>query len=196
MGYYPGDAYVDWWSIDLFEKKFIANATTAQFFDSAEVHGKPVIIGEATPTNSGVGDGQTSWDNWYEVFFNLIRNEPVIKGFCYINRNWKYMSSLDWGNARIQDDSIVACNFRDEMSVGPYLHANAGIENNIYTLVASEDAFVESGTPEANYSNTDMLYVHRSGSGNDTISYIKFDLAGIPLGDISLAQAWILGAGH
>ena len=41
----------------------IANAKI--FMDNAGVHKKPVMIGETTPRNVGVLNGQTSWNQWF-----------------------------------------------------------------------------------------------------------------------------------
>lgn len=196
MTYYPGDEYVDWWSIDLFQTKFITNNTTAQFMDSAEVHQKPVMIGEATPTETGVGQGQESWDNWYKVFFETIHENPVIKAFCYINRDWAYLGGQSsWGNSKLQDDPIVACLYREEMDLGLYQHAEAGIENNVSTLVSSEDAYVNSAQPETSFGGEDYLYASVTSATNDTIkTFVKFDMSDKPVGNISLAQLWLLGA--
>lgn len=196
MSYYPGDEYVDWWSIDLFETKFITNSTTSQFMDSAEVHQKPVMIGEATPTKSGVGQGQESWDNWYKVFFETIRENPVIKAFCYINRDWAYLGGQpSWGNSKLQDDPVVACLYREEMDLDLYQHAEAGIENNISTLISSEDTYVNSSQPQTNFGEEEFLYASVTSATDDTIkTFVKFDLSNKPVGNISLAQLWLLGA--
>ncbi len=195
MTYYPGDEYVDWWSIDLFQTNFITNNTTAAFMDSAVAHQKPVMIGEATPTETGVGEGQKSWDDWYRVFFETIRENPVIKAFCYINRDWAYRGGQPtWGNSKIEDDQVVACNYRNEMDLDLYMHAEAGIENNLSTFVASADGYVDSRQPETVMSDVDTMYAGVISSSNDTvISYFKFDLTSQPLGSISLAQIWLLG---
>lgn len=199
MTYYPGDEYVDWWSIDLFQTKFITNNTTSAFMDSAVTHQKPVMIGEATPTETGVGEGQKSWDDWYKVFFQTIRENPVIKAFCYINRDWAYRGGQPtWGNSKIEDDQVVACNYRNEMDLDLYLHAGAGIENNISTFVSTADSYVNSAQTETNFGDAEQMLAKVISSSNDTlISFFKFNLTNKPLGKISLAQLWLMGAcGH
>jgi hypothetical protein len=194
MGFYPGDDFVDWWSIDLFQTEFILNKATSDFMRYADEHGKPVIIGEANPTYAGVGEGQKSWDNWYVKFFNVIQKNGGIKGFCYINRDWAYLGSLpDWGNSKIQDDSIVNCMFRKELDNDIYLHSNATAENNVSTVVSVADSYVDSKKPLDNFGKEGKMFA--KVSGNDSIiSFLKFDLSALPLGEISLVQLWLLGA--
>ena len=86
MPYYPGDQWVDWWAVDLFTPKDIAECRA--LIAEADKHKKPVMIGESTPKGVGVLDGQTSWDKWYKPYFALIHESPGIKAFCYINWNW------------------------------------------------------------------------------------------------------------
>lgn len=194
MSFYPGDDYVDWWSIDLFQTEFIQNKATSDFMRYADEHGKPVIIGEANPTYAGVGEGQKSWDNWYMKFFNVIQKYEVVKGFCYINRDWAYVGSLpDWGNSKIQDDSIVNCLFRKELDNDIYLHSNAIVENNVSTIISVADSYVDSKLPMNNFGKEEKMFAKVSGT-DSIISFVKFDLSELPLGNISLVQLWLMGA--
>ena len=193
MSYYPGDAYVDWWSIDLFQTHFILNQNTAHFLDSAEAHHRPVLIGEANPTETGLGQGQQSWDDWYAVFFQLIRAEPVIKGFSYINRDWAYLGGQpDWGNSKLQDDTLVACRFREEMDRDLYRHLQPAPAQHVSLIEASADGLVFSANPTASYGQEPLLRA-RQRSQDTLMSYIEFDLTGLPLGTITSAQLWLLG---
>lgn len=194
MTYYPGDNYVDWWSIDLFQPSFIQNNTTASFLDSAEMHSKPVMIGEATPTEIGVGNGLTSWNSWYELFFDVIRENPVIKAFSYINRDWTYIGGQPtWKNARIQDDTVVACKYRDEMNLDLYLHSNADSTNNMTIQLASDDATVKKNSPATNFGTQSLLYSQINTTSGDTIyTYFKFDISAFNP-DITLARLWLFG---
>ncbi len=71
--FYPGDEYVDWWSIDLFQTEFILNNTTAEFMRVADEHGKPVIIGEANPTYAGVGEDKKAGTTGMQSFSMLFK---------------------------------------------------------------------------------------------------------------------------
>jgi hypothetical protein len=123
--YYPGDAVVDWWSIDLFSVEHFANASALAFLDSAQVHHKPVMIGESTPRYIGVLNGEQSWNQWFEPFFSLIHSRPCVKAFCYINWNWAaYPQWQSWGDARLEQNTVVAGKFSGEMDSLKYLHAS------------------------------------------------------------------------
>lgn len=126
MNYYPGDEYVDWWSINFFNTYQISHASAIAYLDSAILHQKPVLIGESTPKNVGVTDGQADWDEWFEPFFNLVANRPVIKMTGYINWNWSEFSQwADWGDARLEQNETVLNHFRNEMDDTIYHHASS-----------------------------------------------------------------------
>jgi hypothetical protein len=131
MAYYPGDEWVDWWGIDLFDAHEALSPQTAEFCDEAGKHRKPVMIGEATARHTGVLDGQASWDKWFVPFFQLIRQQPEIKSFCYINWEWSEWSDRlgfgwhDWGDCRLEKNDVVTQHYRDEMDLPLYLHDNA-----------------------------------------------------------------------
>ena len=128
MTYYPGDEWVDWWGIDTFEAAEMTSRATQRFCEVAGERGKPVMIGEATPRGSGVLDGKASWDAWFAPFFALIRRQPEIKLFSYINWNWAYWSDVlgfawhDWGDCRIERNSAVASHYLAEMAAPLYEH--------------------------------------------------------------------------
>ncbi len=124
MAYYPGNEYVDWWSFNVFESYQIGHWSTDAYLDSAEVHQKPVLIGESTPKFVGVLNSQFSWDNWFAPFFELLMNEPAIKMTGYINWDWaEFPAWSNWGDARIQQNTVISQNMNDEMSHSIYTHA-------------------------------------------------------------------------
>jgi hypothetical protein len=123
MKYYPGDRWVDWWAVDIFSPDQIHNSKP--LIAEAHKHGKPVMIGESTPRHVGVLEGKTSWDKWFGPYFELIRKSPGIKAFCYINWNWaKYPRWQNWGDARLQQNEVVADLYKKEMSLPLYQHAS------------------------------------------------------------------------
>lgn len=126
MDYYPGDEYVDWWSINYFSKDDVNLPLSDDFLADAHEHGKPVIIGESTPRFIGVTDGQEDWDEWFVPFFNHVSSEPGVKMTGYINWEWADQDIepvwFSWGDARLSSNEVVAQNFRDEMDDSLYLH--------------------------------------------------------------------------
>ena len=121
--YYPGDAYVDWMSINAFSVWNVEHPDTYAFLDDAHTRGKPVLIGEADPTYWHTDQGQASWDGYFVPYFNLIDSYPGIKNFCYINADWRGTSLPDWGDCRLQSNAIVAQNYRDQMDSSLYMHS-------------------------------------------------------------------------
>jgi hypothetical protein len=128
MTFYPGDAWVDWWGIDLFAATELLSDRTLKFCDGARAHQKPVMIGESSPRRIGTRGGQDSWDRWFSPYFKLIHERPEIKAFCYINWEWGAWAQrlgfkwTDWGDCRIEQSEVVAGLFRREMELRLYQH--------------------------------------------------------------------------
>ena len=123
--YYPGDEYVDWWALSLFEVQDFTHPSVTQFLADAHSARKPVMIAESTPLGIGVDNGQADWNNWFEPFFQLVADQPGIKSVCYIN--WDWNNRLDvwshWGNAQVQDNAVIADNYRAEWTHPMYQHS-------------------------------------------------------------------------
>lgn len=121
--FYPGDAYVDWWGIDLFSATDFTNTFTNRFMDSSVAHQKPVMIGEATPRFVGVLNGQNSWTGWFLPYFNFIHTRPNVKMTNYINWNWaNYPQWANWGDARLSQNAVVRNYFIGVLDSAAYLH--------------------------------------------------------------------------
>jgi Glycosyl hydrolase family 26 len=129
MEFYPGDEYVDWWGIDVFGAEEFTNPGLKAFFDLAQTHKKPVMIGESTPREVGALDGEKSWNKWYKPYFNMIYANPGIKAFCYINWDWVYWSNKlgfqwhHWGDARIEKNESVLKAYKKEIAKPVFIHA-------------------------------------------------------------------------
>ena len=128
--YYPGDAYVDWWGVDVFSASEITDSRLATFLNEAKLKNKPVIVGESTPRLVGVLDGELSWNKWYSPFFNMIYQFSQIKAFCYINWDWAYWAALynqpswaNWGDGRIEQNPFVVEKFRKELKTSLFIHS-------------------------------------------------------------------------
>lgn len=153
--YYPGDEYVDWWGINVFSASHFTSAFAKSFLESAVTHHKPVMIGESTPRNTGVLNGQASWDSWYGPYFAFIHNYPQLKAFSYINCDWTQTSLPTWGDARIEQNSVVSSAFANEMDSVKYLHASSesvirktfGIADNLAPVTPGPISVVQSGFP-------------------------------------------------
>lgn len=128
MAFYPGDNYVDWWGVDIFSPEEITNPWLAQFYQRANQHRKPVMIGETTPRYVGADQGKESWLRWYKPFFEMVRRHPEIKAISYINWDWAYWSDTlgfqwhDWRDARIERDALVSSRYVKELNQPFWLH--------------------------------------------------------------------------
>lgn len=130
MSYYPGDEWVDWWSVDTFSANEFTDPKLAAFLNAAKEHKKPVMIGESTPRYVGVKDGQKSWEKWYRPYFDMIYNFPQIKAFCYINWDWAYWGEklghkdwVKWGDGRIEQNDYVKDQYIKELKCDLFIHS-------------------------------------------------------------------------
>jgi hypothetical protein len=110
MAWYPGDKYVDWWSVDLFGEDFMnpkARQHVAAFLADALVHGKPVLIPECAPSEFDI-NARMTWDRWFTPFFALLNSHSNVKGFCYSNRNFEKrdVQLEHWGDMRISQSAL------------------------------------------------------------------------------------------
>jgi hypothetical protein len=123
--FYPGDDWVDWWSIDLFSPEMFELDNTKWFLEDAAAHRFPVMIGESTPRWVGsVQQGDEAWDKWFHPFFRFIRLQPTIKAFCYINWAWDHYAEFQgWGDARIRENPLLLERYRRELAQPWYEHA-------------------------------------------------------------------------
>jgi hypothetical protein len=123
MDWYPGDEWVDWWSIDLFSNEHFWLADTVKFMKASVEHGFPVMIGESTPRFIGVLDGETSWQRWFAPYFDFMRRWPNTKGFCYIAWEWSpYPQWHDWGDGRIWKNEWVNHRYQEAISTPAFIH--------------------------------------------------------------------------
>ena len=124
--YYPGDEYVDWWALSLFNVLQFNHPSIRKFLDDAHTAGKPVMIAESTARGTGTEDGLIDWFLWFHPFFDLIANEPGIKMMCYINWDWNNRLEVwsDWGNARVQENHAISVYYKTEISHPIYQHSD------------------------------------------------------------------------
>ena len=124
MEYYPGDDYVDWWAINVFCNYAAKHHFINSFIQDAEKHKKPVMIAESTPRYVGSGQGDESWQKWYEPYFNLISEYPHIKAFCYINASWKNWPGKSFSHdCRIQINDYLASKYKYTLSNSMFIHS-------------------------------------------------------------------------
>ncbi|GEM_PF-579151 len=122
--YYPGNEYVDWWSIDLFSVGHFTEPVTTQFMIDADSEMKPVMIGETTPRFIGADD-EKDWEDWFVTYFDFIEDNPGVKASCYINWDWgEFEQWSDWGNAQLSENDFVRFNYIHKLRSEIYFHAS------------------------------------------------------------------------
>jgi len=121
--WYPGDEWVDWWGINLFSPEHFSCELAHAFLKDAERHRKPVMICESCPRYVGTGMGSDAWNRWFAPYFRTMQQYPHIKGFCYINVDWRRRRRwMAWGDCRIEENEKLARLYKAELGRRSYIH--------------------------------------------------------------------------
>jgi len=124
--YYPGDKYVDWFGVDVFEAKLFKNnkyKPIEDFLNMAKKHKKPVMVGESSAIKIGIENGEKIWKDWFIPYFKWIKSHPQIKAFFYINYDWgKDWKTPRWMNCRIEENEFVRKKYIQELKNDRFIH--------------------------------------------------------------------------
>jgi hypothetical protein len=111
MRWYPGDDVVDWWGIDLLDRRDFDQPQLAEFLQRAASHQKPVIICEASPVFRGATAGQLRGPKsdaeaaaWYQKLTQLISQHAEIQAVAVISvgrRPSSMVPGSEWPDTRI-----------------------------------------------------------------------------------------------
>jgi hypothetical protein len=124
--WYPGDAYVHYWGIDIFKSDLTNPQVTenmVQFIEQSALVGKPILVPECAPSFLDINDSAT-WSDWFLPFFdNVILAYPNLKGFCYANQDFTKLQGLtEWGDLRV-DQSALKDSYALRIADPVFLHA-------------------------------------------------------------------------
>ena len=120
MDYYPGDAYVDWWGVNIFT---YGQLNCHAFIEKAAQHGKPVMIPESCPSLSGGGTAHDpQWELYFTPYFALFQAHPNLKAFVYLNLDWTQDPFWNWPDTRIQINEYIRGHYETEMTSPRYIH--------------------------------------------------------------------------
>lgn len=132
--WYPGDEYVDWLGLDLFDATNFAggsasHANSIALCEFAQRRKKPVMIAECTAKGLGLspsGSAQAYWDAWFRPFFAFVERYPVVREFSYINWDWSLTSKWPtWLNADITVNSALVALYQQQLADSRYLHRSS-----------------------------------------------------------------------
>lgn len=137
--WYPGDEYVDWIGLDLFNATdFTYQGTPGKNYKNSVAlcefalrRKKPVMIAECTAKGLGIssqGSAQTYWTTWFQPFFAFLAVRPVIREFSYINWDWSRTTKWPtWLNADITVNPALVSLYTRELTRSHYLHMSTGL---------------------------------------------------------------------
>jgi hypothetical protein len=133
--FYPGDEYVDWLGLDLFNATDFtgggaSHANSIELCAFALRRKKPVMIAECTAKGLGItaaGSAQGYWNAWFQLFFAFLDSRPVIREFSYINWDWSLTTQWPtWLNADITVNPGLVSLYSVQLAQARYLHKSGG----------------------------------------------------------------------
>jgi hypothetical protein len=97
--YYPGDAYVDWAGVDVYDVGLPNWMDGAYSF--AIAHGKPVFVGEFAVRHEWSSLLPSQWPAWLDSAFDYFESHPAIKAISYFNYCNRFGAThVHWDPAR------------------------------------------------------------------------------------------------
>src|SRR5882724_2931219 len=132
--WYPGDDYVDWAGISVFDQFAGTLGTVADidaFCDFAQTKNKPVMIAESTPYG-GITDAR--WADWFAPCLELIRRHHI-QMWCYINTDWEaqpMFAGQGWGDSRIQQNAFVMSRWLSTINDPAFLKQSAELQPRLH----------------------------------------------------------------
>jgi hypothetical protein len=136
MDFYPGDDYVDWWSISEFAIEHFRSPGSIEFYENAASRRKPVFIGESAPWMGGESimtfrDPVTLQESldWFSAYFSLFEDYPQIKGMNVIIIDWQRWNWIwpnikgGFNNTRLDLFPELAGHYRQRLSSPRFIHA-------------------------------------------------------------------------
>ena len=148
QSWWPGPEFVDWIGFSYFTPQDCNNSAINPIVEFARSQNKPVFISESAPQrydieqltvsntiNANDRIPQTAdqiWNNWFRNYFDYIyANKDVIRAVTYINADWDSQSLWAppypqgyWGDTRVQVNSTIQSNWRNEITNGQWLHGS------------------------------------------------------------------------
>lgn len=112
--WYPGDGYVDWCAVSIFDQEQEQLIPMAEFAKSLR---KPLMIAEATPRGVGTGDA-ARWAQWWRGVRRYM-DERAVQALSYINNDWESLPMFKgqgWGDSRIEANPAVSALWLEEIS--------------------------------------------------------------------------------
>mmetsp|Transcript_32319 Transcript_32319/g.39711 ORF Transcript_32319/g.39711 Transcript_32319/m.39711 type:complete len:484 (-) Transcript_32319:47-1498(-) len=131
LDFYPGDEYVDWIGVSIFQQFYNGSvggsvADVTEVLDFAYLRHKPTMIAESSPFG---GFSETEpWDNWYEKVLNIV-NEYDISMWSYINCDWESQPmwrGVGFGESRISANEEISNRWRTRVIANTSRFLGAG----------------------------------------------------------------------
>lgn len=136
--WYPGDEYVDWFGLDLFNRNQFTALTSPidptshsqladveKFLAFAEHRSRPVFVAESSCVDFDIvaGDANGAWAGWFAHYFEFLAAHPGIKAITYISHDWTGGSggAPEWKDGRIANSQQVTAAWAEEIGRAPFI---------------------------------------------------------------------------
>lgn len=138
--WFPGEEYVDWCGISLFQQPYDSMDLPNQFAVFCTQRRLPLMIAESTPFGGIVDDSMlradplaeneagykgSTWTHWFYPVFDFIHAHDV-RIWCYINANWDALpmwttrhemdqKGVAWGDSRLEASKDIANRWKKDV---------------------------------------------------------------------------------
>jgi hypothetical protein len=124
--WYPGDDYVDWMGISVFDQAYEGtelNEYSHTVLTYAKAHQKPVMLAECNPIKGIATDSSEVWNDWFVNFFSFMYQKNI-KAIAFINEDWQSLlisGTSEWKDGRLLNNPQVAEAWFEETQKSRYL---------------------------------------------------------------------------
>ena len=170
MRFYPGDEYVDWFGIDIFEKDEFDNPLVKGLVAEAERRKKPVFLPELSPRYVGVNQA-SDWNDYFVQLFDFIRDNESVKGFNYIHHPWEDENDRwkGWKNSKISDgNATLRSNYITELNQSWFYHSSS--QTNVWNTLNPYPPYINPDKWYIIESHKDGRYVANKASIGDAVA--------------------------
>ena len=163
--FYPGDEYVDWIGVSIFQQVLPWSPTwggkspdVEAVLEFASEHDKPTMIAESTPfggielkqatATAKMNITSDPWDRWYGKVIDIIEQYDVAM-WCYINCDWESQPqwhNIGFGETRLASNKEVMTKWHEQIMSGKsnrtFLHLGAlddcGNQHNAVNVIEED----------------------------------------------------------
>lgn len=187
--WYPGDDYVDWAGISVYQQFDGTLGTVADidnFCAFAKSRNKPIMIAESTPFG---GLSNARWANWFLPCLDLIHRHHI-QMWSYIDTDWDALpmfAGQGWGDSRIENNPYIASNWLAVVESPAFLQQSAELYPRLHADATNSWCEAENAGLNGAY-----VYSDSAASGGEAVSGLAAPGCSVTFTNGGTAQQFVL----